>query len=214
MAIHLSRHKISYFSVPKCACTSLKHFFFEIENGFPYRAFSMNGKMYHIHEFTPSPDFATIRKGAISDHLKVAVVRDPVKRIVSCYANKVVAQGALKRARISDAQAEAGIVRKPTIAQFVRDLETYQSLSPMIRHHSRPLSFFLGRRPEYFDRLFRMDQLPELVELVAARVDRVPELRHAQKSKSSDVVVALSSEDRRRIEERFSEDLEIFGDRF
>ena len=44
MPVILDDHKLSYFFVPKVACTSLKYMFFQFENGRRFQRFQANGK--------------------------------------------------------------------------------------------------------------------------------------------------------------------------
>ena len=43
MPVILPDHKLSYFFVPKVACTSLKYMFYEVENGRRFEPFRING---------------------------------------------------------------------------------------------------------------------------------------------------------------------------
>jgi hypothetical protein len=61
MGCHLDRYGLSYFPVPKCACSSLKAFFFELENGRPFQNYRANGKVIHIHHVYRTLPFETTR---------------------------------------------------------------------------------------------------------------------------------------------------------
>jgi hypothetical protein len=61
MTVILGKHKLSYILVPKVACTSLKAFFFEVENGLPFRDFRTSGRPWWIHQFYPNSRHARRR---------------------------------------------------------------------------------------------------------------------------------------------------------
>lgn len=213
MTVHLSKHNITYISVPKVACTSLKRFFFEIENGFQFHPFRMNGKLYRIHQFANSPKFSKLPMKKIKGHAKIAVVRNPWERILSCYASKVASNKALKGVEFSPQQREMGLVENPSLDTFVDLLPQYRAVSWDIKHHSEPLSTFLGTDPKFFDRIFSIRQLPELVAYVGDRIGAVPVLPHENKGTANIGVVApdVVARNRPKIEEIYAEDIEIFG---
>ncbi|SNS87821.1 sulfotransferase family 2 domain-containing protein [Tropicimonas sediminicola] len=211
MTLYLKKHKLTYVSVPKCACTSLKQFFFEVHNGFEFKAFDINGQAYGIHKLARSIPFEDLDRKMTRRNRTITVVREPVGRLVSCYANKVIDARLLEKPKAAQFLEQRGLTTTPTIQEFVRDLPAYQESSYTLLHHSRPLSYFLGRDPAFFDKIFPLRELSTLVEYVADMVGEAPSLPHTQKSTSSDVSKQLTEEDRARIEEIYAEDREIFG---
>ncbi len=105
------------------------------------------------------------------------------------------------------------MVAAPSIDNFVDLLPHYQAVSGTIRNHSRPLSYSLGPDPAFFDRLFPMSQLPEMVEYVADRIGKVPTLPHNNKSGKTSLEIPQVALDRnkQKIEDIYAEDLDIFG---
>ncbi len=213
MAIHLKKHKLTYISVPKIACTSLKNYFFEVENGFAFKPFRLNGKRHGIHQFALSPKFSMLKSNKMAGHRKITVVRDPWKRIVSCYANKVVAEKALHKIEFNRAQEKLGLVCDPSLDNFVNLLEHYRAASLITRRHTQPLSHFLGKDPDFFDRIFSIDQLPQMTEYVATIVPNPPELRYLNKRTSYNKGLPQADIERNRplIEAAYAEDLDVFG---
>ena len=209
MAYLLSEHRLAYFPVPKCACTSLKQLFFAVENGFPFRRFRVQGKKWGVHDLVASDGFSATDHAAIAEWCRIAVVRDPVSRVASCYADKVVAKQALARL---DPEAElGGLPVAPSFADFVRHLPEYQRRSVVIAKHTRPLSFFLGRDPAYFDRLVPLRDLAALAAFVTAHTNTDAVLPHRMQSPRQALPADPSHRELRRIEDLFAEDLEIFG---
>jgi len=213
MAIYLKKHKLTYISVTIVACTSLKNYFFEVENGFAFRSFRLNGKRYGIHQFAQSPKFSKIKPGMMAGHRKIMVVRDPWRRILSCYASKVVARKTLHQVEFTPEQKKLGMVTDPSLDNFVDLLQHYRTASFEIRHHTRPLSFFLGEDPDFYDRIFSINQLQQMIEYVATIVPDAPELQHLNKKTADKVDPSQAEIDRNRplIEAAYAQDTEIFG---
>jgi len=147
--------RVVYFPTPKNGSSALRALFFELENGFPFRSFSINGKrrnlfwLYgHAHYFKPIP---------IPDGFtKIAVVRDPIQRFISCYKFAVLENKLPAFHDTSD------------IDDFVRYLETFL-INPALRFHLSPQYKFLGRELGYYDKVFRLEELDELATYLSRR---------------------------------------------
>lgn len=212
MTIHLDQERLSYISVPKSACTSLKLFFFEIENGVPFRPFTVSGKSWQVHDVAPSIPFAKLPRQRIETHARIAVVRSPVDRVISCYANKVVSKKTFARPKIAEKLVDLGLPVAPTVNEFVAKLEAYREAVPLIRDHTRRLGYYLGPDPAYYARLFAMTELADLADFVADHLGRpVPALSHVQVSRSEDLATELTADNRRAIETLYARDLELYG---
>lgn len=90
MAAILDDHKLFYASVPKVACSSVKRMFYEIENGVAFDKIVANGKRYYVHHFYPGILRNTYPEARIADYRRLCLVRDPIKRFLSAYGNRVV----------------------------------------------------------------------------------------------------------------------------
>ncbi|PRY24138.1 sulfotransferase family protein [Aliiruegeria haliotis] len=212
MSVHLYKQGFSYLDAPKCGSTSLKHFFFEIENGFEFRRFHANGRARNIHNAVyPARDFASQPHRRIAAHTRVAVVRDPVGRLLSCYGNRVLGGGDLDSLDLTGSQRARGMTERPDLATFVRFLPDYRALSPSVAHHSQPLSHFLGTDPDYYSRVFGMGDLDELVSMVAERVGDVPNLGRMTRNRFRSHVHDLTEDVRTAIEVHYAEDIQLFG---
>ncbi len=214
MTVHIEDCGMSYFSVPKCASSSLKYYFFEIQNGFAFRKFRANGVTYHEHSFFRALPYARAVEGTRDDWFKVAVIRDPIARFLSCYSNRVVHRKVLTRNEIGAEDSERGLVQDPDLSNFVRFFERYREINGDVAWHSQPLRFFLGGTPEYFGRLYTPADLGQLREDVAARTERHAELpwvkTEGPKLRRDD----LSAAEVAKIEKLFEDDYEVFGKYF
>jgi len=168
MTVILDAFALSYISVPKAACSSLKSMFFRVENHCPFPEFTANGRRWFVHDVYPSMAFPRLPHARIASHRRIAVVRDPLERLLSCYANRVVHYEELSEAHLSPEAIAAGASPDPDLRTFVDRLRLYREHSPSIHHHTNPLCHYLGAEPGYFERLFTLATLPALVALVAA----------------------------------------------
>ncbi|MCP4011091.1 MAG: sulfotransferase family protein, partial [Proteobacteria bacterium] len=91
---------LGYYDLPKCASTSIKSALHVAEFGFPFenrkRSVANSGPK-DIHRF-----WATNHRSELSSaQQRIIVVRDPVERFLSAYANRVTAHRALSRGKIT-----------------------------------------------------------------------------------------------------------------
>lgn len=211
MSVTLPWCKIAYFSVPKVACTSIKSFFFELENNRPFEAFATNGDWFHIHKFYPGKPFEKWDHAALDDWLKLAVVRDPVARFLSCYGNRVLNHKALDDLEISPEDACLGVVKRPDLDQYIAHFHRYRALARQIRFHSEPMVQRLGHDPAYFDRLFDISELDQFVEAVRAQTGFAPDMGRHQTEGPKFKPGDLSAKQRQFIMDFYAEDYQVFG---
>lgn len=181
MPLTLPQYRIAYFPVPKAACTSIKTMFFEIENGVPFRPLLRHGQMFHIHNFYGTQPFNRQNPDALSGFWRFAVYRDPVLRFLSCYSNRVLHFRELGPSMLSAQARSAGALPDPDLDSFVERLELYREYSPSIRHHVAPQVSFLGRDPAFFQRIYSMKKLPQMVSDLQERTSLTLHLPHDQR---------------------------------
>lgn len=211
MTAHIYAHEFSYFSVPKCACTSLKMMFFELENGFPFQDFSANGSWFHIHRFYISVPFNEARRAAENNAFRFSVIRDPKARVESCYKHWVASENGKKvMVQNSDAFNAQGVPVNPSLEEFVDGLDIYRAQLSNIAHHTQPLSYFLGTDPDYFDEIYSLKRLPELLSLLEERT-RVPlNLQHHNVSEAASDFTGSDARIEGKINARYAEDFELY----
>lgn len=214
MSVILDQHRLAYFSVPKIACTSIKQFFFEVENGFPFRRFRMSGRGFNIHLCYPGCRFDAWDMARIEGYLKIAVLRDPVQRALSCYSNRVLFHNELDHLELSAEDQKAGLTQRPDLDRFFTHFDRYRALSDSIRHHSNPMSVQLGDDPGFFDHLFAISDLDRFVQLVRDRVGQAPELGRFQTGGPKFTPDDLSPRHRAALRAFYDEDYRAFSDWF
>ena len=211
MTFILAKIGIFYAAVPKVACTSLKQFFFEMENGFKFRKFSANGRkrsIHYLHRSMLHEDYLTERLDGL---YKVAVVREPLSRFLSAYSNRVLHHKELSMHKAGPRLQKLGLEPNPSLSLFVDRYEEYKQANNSIMHHTRPLVDFLGPDAAFFDKLYRMQELPDFeadMNVLAGTDLRIPHLQRGGPRISKD---ELTPEQISKIEAMFAEDYRAFG---
>ena len=180
MAIIIDKHKFSFFFVPKVACTSIKYMCFEIENGRPFEPYVANGVTRYVHEAVyPGRRFPDVPHGAIKAHVRLAMVRDPIARFLSCYSNRVVHHKELSVRKAGPALKKLGLKPDPTLGEFADRFGLYRKCSDSIRHHTAPMVRFIGKEPEYYEAVYNLRDIDRCVARISEVVGRPLELgRH------------------------------------
>ena len=181
MSIILNNQKISYYDAPKCACTSIKMMLFSIENGFRFKDFTVNNRIFHIHEVCPTLLFEWLLSMDQDDHFKFTVVRNPIKRFMSFYANRIVDHNDLAY-DIGKKEMENGLKPQPTASEFIERFHDYRACSPNISHHTDPLVVFIGKKPSFYSRIYNTSQLEKMKSDIEEIVGAPLELPHEQSS--------------------------------
>ncbi len=182
MAVALSRHNLAYFPIPKTACTSIKMMMFELEHGRKFEMYEKDGVLMHIHNAAYStPKFLETDLTSLASMQRIAVVRDPVKRMLSAYSNRVNFHGELSESHINTDLAQAlGVHPNPSADHFFNNIEKFRILSPSIHHHTDPVNVFLGPDLHYFHRVFRLENLDEFVKFVSVQTEHTVHLGREQ----------------------------------
>jgi len=177
-AVELPAHKLVFFAVPKVASSSIKKMLFEVVHGVPFQAKNPDGSNFRVHQdFSPTWRFQEIPPNKYEGWTKVTLVRDPVERVLSAYANRVLDLNILSEKWVErDALDRLELSYDPPIDHFLKNITKYRLLSRPIWHHTNPFTAFLGPDLGVFDHVFTFDQLDALVAFFAARTGIALEL--------------------------------------
>lgn len=165
--ICLSDQQLIYIPIPKNACSTVMHALHEIEFGYEYSYDTHRPWGYRdIHDYYQkrADAFTSVSALKQTSFTTFAIVRDPVKRLISCYRNRVVDLKDLEKSRII--LQHEGIPVAPNINTFILRLEDYQKASKVIEHHSRPQEQFLDDSLEYLDRIYPIEEFDKLVDML------------------------------------------------
>ncbi len=196
---------LHFAAVPKTACTSLKHFFYTLHTG---EIFDPAVQGMFIHAKYPSELYEDHPKG---NPMRVAVVRDPLERLVSAYRNRVKHFEELSEERFGDKLRAAGLKPDPTLGEFVERLAEYQQVSGPIMHHTRPAVDFLGREPAYYHMLSNMHSLQTFTSAFNRAFGKDVPLRNLQKGGPKLSSADLSDRHRAIVERFYEEDYDVYG---
>ena len=210
MTVHLWEQQLSYISVPKCGCSSLKLYFYEVIHGtaFPHET------MGNVHRYYRSKAFALLPHHRIGSHAKIAVVREPVARIASAYRSKVVNEACLKAQHLQPVLSALRLSAEPSLGEFLARIGSYKAVSRVVFRHFQKLSFYLGRRPDWFTRIYDLSQLSALREDIMARTGSTAALPFVNRSGTGNEAQDVSDADRRSILALFKDDVARFGQHF
>ena len=136
-----------------------------------------------IHDAIPTRNFVFIPQSRYADCFKFAIVRDPIERLLSSYSNRVMFHRELDSNRVDQNIASAlHLKTPPTIDEFLLNINEYRILSSSIRHHSDPTAVFLGPNLKMFDKIYRMSELPQILDDLKKLTGRSLSLPKIQKS--------------------------------
>ncbi len=178
--------KLAFYAVPKTASTSIKRMLYHVKTGSEFQERDENGKRQTVHaRLCPTRYFMQINHKRYRDYTRFCLLRDPVQRIISAYGQRVVDSKELSRDAINPEAAKAlGVNHDPGIDEFMIKLPEYRVLSGPVRHHTNPFTHFLGSDLAYFTHVYKTEDLPELVEMVAQKSGFDAKMPHKNKTKS------------------------------
>jgi hypothetical protein len=157
-----------FHPIPKNACSTVKHLLFEMEFGRPFDCDrDGTGQIGQIHQYYKArKDARAELEGSkeLSGMFRFAIVRDPVKRLISCYRQKVVDEGTLRTSE--QALRTMHLSTDPDLDFFVLNLENYRKGNRNIRDHTLPQAACLGGSLDFFDRLYPIEAFAAVFEML------------------------------------------------
>lgn len=202
--------RLAYRYLPKTASTSIKAAIYKIETGEDF--FHKEAGM-HIHDWfkgRPKADVSSCERRFI-------LVRDPVRRFLSAYKNRVRFHGELSEPLIR--QRFPHLYRDtphftPGIGQFIEHLDHYLKF-PSIFHHCRPVSDFLdGRGLTPFTDVYRFDELGRLEEDLSKWTEQDVHFEHRQKGGTAYNVSDLTRAQMERLIDYYRRDYDLLSEHY
>lgn len=191
--------KIAFEDAPKVGSTSLFNWLYILLYGKKYEPVASSNKIKFVHGWMQAQQNEIIENQSTGsfkcppDYLVFCLVRDPVKRLLSAYSNRVLHNNILDFSH-KPAQKEpikSGLLAaRPTLNYFIEHLEDYQAIAPSIFHHTRPLGYFLGRDSSIYDYIFDVSEMGLLRQVLLNHWHThkllenqvIPEIPHLQTS--------------------------------
>jgi len=198
---------LAIYTSPKVLSTSLKYFAFELENGRPFEELRKAGHPIWVHRHYPARPFEPVDRREFP-HV-VAFVRDPVKRFVSMFRNRVIKHHEQTAGKWSEA-ATKGLERTPSFSDFIAKFDHYDALIPDVRHHAAPQVEYVGADSGFYDEVFTAESVSEFESFVHDLSGIELHLPWVQRS-GLEASVTLDNVNLTWISERYSEDYQVFG---
>lgn len=198
--------RIGYFNIPKVASTSIKKALYGAEEKRPFLGEDQDR---NAHQW-----FSKKRKKVNSDacDFTFVVLRDPVKRFLSGYSNRVGHHRELSENYIRGKHPE--LIDElpafnPDLDQFIAQFDRYLQVST-IRHHFEPVSNLLTRKQlDRFDRIYRIEDLGELEKDLSRLLEDDIKLTKAQTGGKKVHISSLPREQVERLIDLFRQDYEL-----
>jgi hypothetical protein len=173
--ILLGEYSLGYITVPKAACTSLKRALIQLATR---QKFDHVVRGTYVHRY-----FGARKRDITLANFKFLVVRDPVKRFLSAYSNRVVHHRELSRRYVERWAHQPGVsfedfIFDPDLATFLDHLPTYCKVETIL-HHIRPMAHFVPKL-EPFDKVYPIESMQELQADISKITGQDFEVEHSQ----------------------------------
>jgi len=181
MVISVEDHGLAYSAVPKAGCSSVKAMLAEVDPkvSLPPEQ-ERSGDTWH--SLYPTRRWRGDVFSQYSKAFRFTVVRDPIKRLMSVYTNRVVDKKDLHKSR--KLQKRRGMPMDPDPDTFFANLMTYADLSSVVRHHILPTWIFTSKDLTQYDKVYRTEQIGELANDLSEITGKDVSLKRANKSKT------------------------------
>ena len=117
--------KLAMFFSPKAGGTSLRSFMFHIENGFPFPEFTVQGKPFDVNVLLRNTLWKRVRPEIKEEYRLFAMIRDPARRFVSGFANRVGHYRELSEQAAGPELEKRGLAPDPDLDTFVAHYKAY-----------------------------------------------------------------------------------------
>ncbi|AXI46711.1 hypothetical protein C1J03_12175 [Sulfitobacter sp. SK012] len=170
MAIEVAAHKIAYMALPKAACSSVKSALAHLDPSVDLsKTEGFEPAFGRWHAIYPTMRFRPHRWEKYDEGWwRFCVVRDPAKRLMSCYTNRVVQLRELHNSK-KLRRGEVDLPMDPDPDFFFSNLMAYKDAASSIKHHVLPAQLFLGPPPMKYDRIYMVAELGQLAKDLAKR---------------------------------------------
>jgi hypothetical protein len=160
--------RMAFYFSPKAGGTSLRAFLFHAENGFPFRDYRVQGMPVDANALVANYRFNRIDHAPLADFRRFALVRDPVKRFLSGYSNRVLHYRELSIEAAGQDLLREGLPPDPDLGTFLENYVGYLRCSKPLARHFLKQQKFIGADPSHYERVFKLEDVDVLVDFVNA----------------------------------------------
>ncbi len=173
MPISIKGTNLVYYPVPKVASTSIRLTIDALneKHSLLYKKPPSKKDIRNIHSTYPTRAQLHPLRGFLADSFeRVAVIRDPIKRVLSAYSNRVVHDKVLSEKRVDTSLLQSmNLPLNPDLNTFLLRLPEYCIVSEDIAFHVRGFQTFLGGAIHQFDHIFKIEDIRDFEALLSER---------------------------------------------
>lgn len=172
--------RMAFFFSPKSGGTSLRAFLFHAENGFPFRDYTVQGMRVDANGLAENSRFSRVDHDSLQGYRRFALVRDPVRRFLSAYSNRVLHYRELSIEAAGRDLLREGLPPDPDLGTFVDNYVAYLRCSKSVARHFLKQQKFIGTDPAHYERIFRLERVQEMIDFVNTTCNataRMPQLQ-------------------------------------
>lgn len=204
--INIKKYNLAYIPIPKNCSSSIKAYLYEMVHGKKWKSYEKdNGKRFHIHTYwgyknkkNPDRESVFVKSNATKSFV---VLREPIKRYISAFANRVVSRGAL------------GSSDNLTLNEFTNDFETYMR-DVDLNHHMTPQTTWICDDLSEFDWVFTTNQIQKMHKIISKYTKTNIDFPRLQTGGPNLNLTDLSKENFYRLIDYYYEDYKTFKDYF
>lgn len=193
----LRKYSIGFKDIPKTASTSVKHAFYKLQYDREFEYDHINHPKKHIHWYYQSRSIQNAK-------LRIIIVRDPVDRFLSAYANRVEHHGDLSEKKIKRMPSK-DFKFDPSLDEFIKNFSTYARIKA-IEWHTRSISKWVGGSFDMYTHVFSFEQIDEFEKLMNSETGKPFKMQRLQKSNKNNLLSRLSPVQLQKIIDIYAED--------
>lgn len=212
MVIRVDPDKLAYMAVPKAACSSVKAALAALDPAHPAQDPTELGQK-EVHSFYATQRFRRHRWKHVSDFFRFTVVRDPLKRLLGVYTNRVVGLGELHYCR-KIKRGRVDLPPDPDPDFFFQNLSAYIAIASTIKHHALPTAVFTGARFDNYTKVYRTSEIRALAADLSEEVGRDVAIPHFNSSDNPLTLDDLKPETHRVLKARLAHEYEHLSEYF
>lgn len=153
-------HRIAFFGIHKAATSTVKLALWELREGRPWK-----GDPMKVHKHFPNDRIRSSDLHRYSCYWRFTIIRDPIRRFLSAYQNRVVDYADLIHLpgrKTKPRQEDLALPDCPDIETFIAHYDAYCRRSHSIWIHTCTASVFIGKELSYFDAVYTTDEMTRL----------------------------------------------------